>query len=52
VASSKYLDGRSFAHADRVGEVGMCTPLFGVDFHEAEIIPYAVNQIAQTASIQ
>jgi hypothetical protein len=48
---SKYLNGRPFAHADRVGEVRMGTSLFCVDFHEVEIIPHAINKIAQTARI-
>jgi hypothetical protein len=46
---SKYFNGRPFAHADRVGEIRMGTSLFRVDFHEVEVIPYAINKIAQTA---
>jgi len=46
---SKYLYGGSFAHAGWVGEVRMSSSLFRVDFHEVEVIPYAINKIAQTA---
>jgi hypothetical protein len=49
--SSKYLNGRSLAHADRVGEIRMGTSLFRINFHEVEVSPYAVNKIAQTAWI-
>jgi hypothetical protein len=48
---SKYLDGRSFAHADRVGKIRMGTSLFRIHFHEVEVSPYAINKIAQTAWI-
>jgi hypothetical protein len=48
---SKYLNGRPFAHADRVSEIRMGTPLLRVDFYQVEVIPYAINEIAQTAWI-
>ena len=44
----KYLDGRPFAHADWVSEIRMGTPLLRVDFYEVKVIPYAINEIAQT----
>jgi hypothetical protein len=48
---SKYFNGRPFAHADWVIKIRMGTPLLRVDFHEVEVIPHAINEIAQTAWI-
>jgi hypothetical protein len=42
---SKYLNGRPFAHADWVSEVRMGSSLLRVDFHEVEVIPYAIDEI-------
>ena len=48
---SEYLNGRPFAHADWVSEIRVGSSLLRVDFHEVEVIPYAINEIAQTAWI-
>ena len=41
------LDGGASPHADRISQVGMSASLLRIYFHQAKVVPYAVDEIVQ-----
>lgn len=45
------LNGCALPQADRVGQIGVDASFLRVDLHEAQFIPYAINEVVQAVRI-
>ena len=47
-----YLNRRALPQANRITKVRMCASLLGVDLHEPEFVPDAVDQVCEAVNVQ